>query len=127
MISDRNYAGKTTPSAIDEEYVSCNFCQSAPGTQNGQKVPVRLFPGDDTPRTFRRCNLTNCLPPPGSTLDRCTTFLCDQHVVIRTEQIIIDGETLEIPIYGSVVYGYVHPQTLAVVYYPEPVVLGADQ
>ena len=54
-----NYSGQLTPSDIQDVYENSNFTQPLAHT--------RIFPGDDTPRTFIRCNLKNCDLPPGST------------------------------------------------------------
>ncbi|MBN2560632.1 MAG: hypothetical protein JXQ75_06855 [Phycisphaerae bacterium] len=77
MTKHKNFAGKTTPAVIDVEYRDCNFSQRRPEERDGKKVGVRLFPGDDTPRTFIRCNLVNCEPPPGSTLVTCNTAIVE--------------------------------------------------
>lgn len=61
MTERRNFSFEQTPSIIDTEYVDCNFTQAVAHT--------RLFPGDDTPRTFIDCNLKNCDLGPGSTRD----------------------------------------------------------
>ena len=77
MISNKNFSGQLTPSEIDTEYSSCNFAQSGETDGLGGWLPTRIFPGDDTPRTFIECNMTNVLPPPGSTLIRCNTHLIE--------------------------------------------------
>jgi hypothetical protein len=93
MTEGRNFSGQVTPSIIDTEYVRCNFSLPYPvDSGGGVLVGVRLFPGDDTPRTFTRCNLINCEPPPGSTVIDCLTSLITTSTVVT--EIIIDGEPL---------------------------------
>lgn len=96
MIEKKNFAGMTTPPEIDLEYRNCNFRQEGQPDGLGGWMPIRIFPGDDTPRTFFECNLVNCLPPPGSTLIRCNTQLCEYDR---------DG--------ADHIHGRVNPQTLA--------------
>lgn len=77
MIQDKNYTNQPTPDEIDTEYRSCNFTQQGVSDGLGGWLPTRIFPGDDTPRTFVRCNMVNCEPPPGSTLIQCNTQLVE--------------------------------------------------
>ncbi len=63
MTERKNFSGQATPSIIDTLYLRCNFAQVEDPNSPG---PVRIFPGDDTPRTFIQCVLTNCGLPPAS-------------------------------------------------------------
>lgn len=58
----KNFSRQATPSIVDDHYIRCNFQQETAHT--------RIFPGDDTPRTFERCNMRNCDLPPGCSLIR---------------------------------------------------------
>ena len=88
MTSRKNFENQATPSVIDTEYVNCRFVQSAPHT--------RIFPGDDTPRTFTQCALNNCDLPPGSTVINGVHghYVLDP---LQDETITIDGEAVVIP------------------------------
>ena len=59
-IKDGNFRNQETPSLIGIEYECCCFAQSQPIDTASVKTGVRLFPGDDTARTFIKCNLVNC-------------------------------------------------------------------
>jgi hypothetical protein len=68
MISRKNFVDvDPTQIPVDTEYFQCNFMRTQPDESGAQPVGHRLFPGDDTPRIFRECNLVNCEPPPNST------------------------------------------------------------
>lgn len=91
MISNKNFSG-IDPAALplDAEYERCNFSR-AQADLGPPIVGIRLFPGDDTPRTFIQCNLVNCEPPPGSTLIRCNTALIEDGVLVETDTVLING------------------------------------
>ena len=91
MISRKNFSGEVTPRLIDTEYESCNFSQPQPLDTAGVKSGIRLFPGDDTPRLFRNCNLINCDLPLGSTIEGGNTAIIEFSLVASSEDIIIDG------------------------------------
>ncbi len=107
MVENERFCGQTIPSIIDTEYLNCNFAQPSPGEDAGQKVGVRLFPGDDTPRIFRSCNLVNAEPPPGSTLIMCNCVLVEHDLPESVENIEVDGlivatkATLKRIVYGK--------------------------
>lgn len=93
MIAEKNFSNQdpaTIP--VDTEYQRCNFSRSQPDTSGAEVVGVRLFPGDDTPRTFIDCNLFNCEPPPGSTLVRCNTWIVTTGELGPTDTLEIDGQ-----------------------------------
>lgn len=93
-IQRKNFTGQPTPKIIAGEYRNCNFSQPVPGT--------RIFPGDDTPRTFFECNLVNCIPPPGSTLiggTGCNTTQVERKVEVGTEDIRIGEQVVKIKKY----------------------------
>lgn len=90
MQVNKNYRDLQTPSEVDTEYVGCCFAQSQPVDTEGVKTGVRLFPGDDTPRTFTKCNLANCEPPLGSILINCNTTLVTRRVLINTSTIVVN-------------------------------------
>ena len=95
--TSQNFSGDPTPRVKDTEYVGCNFSQSAPQT--------RLFPGDDTPRTFVDCNLVNCLPPPGSTVKGCNTTQVQRGVEISETPISIGGRDTTVKSYVDRILG----------------------
>jgi len=79
MIKEKNYSNQLTPSDIDTEYQNCNFSQQGETDGGSGWQPVRIFPGDDTPRTFIECNLGNAIPPPNSILTRCNTTIIERN------------------------------------------------
>lgn len=93
-VNSKNYRDIQTPIEVDTEYVGCCFAQSQPVDTEGVKTGVRLFPGDDTPRTFTGCNLVNCELPPGSTLIKCNTTLITRQTLVNTSTIIINEQEI---------------------------------
>ena len=126
MIKNRNFSGQTTPSIISERYESCNFSQPAPDEVGGLKVGVRLFPGDDTPRRFEECNLVNALPPPGSILVGCNTTIRESAVIVSSDTVTIDGQSLTVNNYADKIYGRTNPTTLEVDYKPSPTIIPVE-
>lgn len=97
MVERKNFNGLIIPSApydVETEFFQCNFSQPAPDTSGANPVGIRLWPGDDTPRTFIRCNMMNCEPPPGSTVTKCLTCLKTVGMLGTLETIEIDGAVL---------------------------------
>jgi len=121
VVTNRNFSGQVRPSALDREYRRCNFSQPSPIDADGKKRGVRLFPGDDTPRAFINCNLTNCEPPPGSTVTRCNTSLIEPDVALRTAEVEIDGEVITHEVRGSRLHGRWDPETKRYVYLSPPI------
>ena len=121
MVKNRNFTNQPTPAIVDLEYVACNFLQSTPVEVGGVKRGVRLFPGDDTPRTFRQCNMTNCEPPPGSVLIGCNTTVCDYAVRVSVEEAEIEGEVTQQPVHADIIYGRYDARTNDYIYLPAPV------
>jgi len=107
MITKKNFSGLQGPPGIplDDTYEFCNFSQPQSIDVGGNQRGVRLFPGDDTPRTFINCNLMNAEPPPGSTVTSCMTTMVKTNVVASTEEITIDDATFEIEHHSNYVYG----------------------
>lgn len=95
----KNFSGQATPSIIDTGYRCCNFAQTLPDPNLPNRV--RLFPGDDTPRTFIRCNLVNCEVPPGSTVIKCNTSIVAHDMLIGSITITVDGKSSSIDFYGT--------------------------
>lgn len=95
----KNFSGQTTPSVIDVEYRNCNFSQELPDPNLPNKV--RIFPGDDTPRTFVRCNLVNCEVPPASTVTSCNTSIVARNMLIGSIIVTVDGKSSSIDFYGN--------------------------
>ena len=98
----KNFSGQATPSIIDTEYQRCNFAQVLPDPNLPNRV--RLFPGDDTPRTFFRCNLVNCEVPPGSTVTKCNTSIVAPNMLIGSITVTVDGKSSSIDFYGTKFY-----------------------
>jgi|GEM_PF-6888936 len=113
-VRNRNFSGQVTPTIVAEIYEGCNFCQPAPRRdKDGEVIGVRLFPGDDRPRRFVRCNLVNCEPPPGSELIDCNTTLCEP-IDLETDA----GKPIDEK--GHRVYGRLDTKTNEYVRYPIP-------
>lgn len=104
-VTGENFSNQDTPSIIDTEYVRCNFLHTNCIDDGGVKKGHRLFPGDDTPRTFVDCNLGNCEPPPGSTLTRCPAAITEKQKHISSETITIDAVQIESKGYADMIYG----------------------
>ena len=112
MATEReNFSGQTTPHIIDTVYRNCNFSQPQPVDVGGLKQGVRLFPGNNTLRTFIECNLVNCEPPPGSVLVQCNTTVRE-----------LGTADAEGDVYATL-YGHIDNATLAYVYRPTPTVV----
>ena len=113
MISQKNFTKiPVAEIPVDTEYFQCNFAQAAPIDVLGKKRGTRLFPGDDTPRTFTRCNLVNCEPPPGSTLVDCNTWIVENNVVMSTDNVRVNGgPNLKIDHHSHLTHGRWNPDT----------------
>lgn len=106
MTSNQNFAGQTTPSVIDTEYERCNFTQFGLRDDAGKKRGIRLFPGDDTPRTFTRCNLVNAEVPPGSAIIDCNTTIRESGILVGSDDMVVDGEVFRVEHHSDFVYGH---------------------
>ena len=98
MVKLKNFSGLTTPPPpydTETEFEQCNFTQPAPDTSGANPVGVRLWPGNDTARTFFRCNLLNCEPPPGSTVTKCLTAMKSFGLLGTLETVEIDTVVLD--------------------------------
>ncbi len=91
---------------VDAKYDSCNFGRRNCIDTAGVKTGHRLFPGDDTPRTFIRCNLVNCELPPGSTTTNEKNAILERDILLSSEDMVIDGETIVAETRGMRTYGY---------------------
>ena len=110
MVRNYSFVGVVTPSVIDTEYDHCNFAQPAPLNVGGLRRGVRLFPGDDTPRTFTQCNLVNCELPPGSTVIGGVYSMVEYNQVTGTETVTVDGVVIEsIDSHSHFTYGIRNP------------------
>ena len=124
MIQSRNFSNwdlNNIPK--DSEYERVNFSRAQPvDSGGGVMIGVRLFPGDDTPRTFRNCNLTNCEVPPGSTVINCNSTIIERDVYDYTDEIIIDGNTVHSVVHTkTIIHGSWDQSTLNYNYHPTPV------
>jgi len=123
MIKDKNFSNVPVGDIpVDLEYVDCNFTRSTPiDIGGGVMRSHRLFPGDDTPRTFTHCNLTNCEPPPGSTLINCNTNVFNGRLVVDVELVLVDSvEVGRNDVSDRVLYGRLNPTTLVYEDLPTP-------
>ncbi len=111
----RNFRnGKLPP--LRDTYISCAFCFDTADERSGNKIGHRIFPGDDTPRTFIECNLVNCIPPPGSTLIDCNTAILERNLVSgRPNDPDTDDPDLDV-----VIHGRTNPETLDAEYLDTP-------
>lgn len=106
MTEGQNFRNQATPDIIDDEYVRCTFAQDQPVDVGGGVFEgVRLFPGDDTPRTFTECNLCNCEPPPGSTVTACNTTIRQTNLESYSETVTVDGDSFTLQHHKHVVHG----------------------
>ena len=95
IITGGNFSNGKTPPPGDE-YRNCNFSYSAPLTDKDGKIGHQLFPGDDTPRTFHRCNMRNCIPPKNATLTKCITPIMED----SDDEVIMGKHCRVVRIYG---------------------------
>lgn len=94
MVKGKNFSGMTTPPApydAETEFQRCNFTQPAPDMGGANPVGVRLWPGDDTPRSFTSCNMLNCEPPPGSTVVDCLRAIKSFGLPGTVDTVEVDG------------------------------------
>lgn len=128
MISDKRFTHIAVADIPEStEYIRCNFSRKTPGDLGPPVLGERLFPGNDAPRTFVQCNLTNCEPPPGSTLVRCNTTLSLRDVVIETDDVVVDGVTVSTTQKtATFIYGRYNPDT-DLYEYEEPPIQIEDQ
>ena len=110
MTKNKNFSNQATPSVIDTEYQDCNFAHTNCIDDAGQKKGVRIFPGDDTPRTFIDCNVTNCEPPPNSIIKKANGNLTgpsiiERMVVVATDTVTVDGNSITVDEYADRIHG----------------------
>ncbi len=105
MVKGKAFFNQATPSVIDTEYEDCNFAHAIPVNDGGVMKGNRLFPGDDTPRTFRNCHMPNCEPPPGSVLVNSKITIIEKNVYKDSDTIEVDGQTIEIKNFKTLVHG----------------------
>ena len=88
-----------------DRYVECMFAQQAPAPGNRGH---RLWPSDDTPRIFIRCNLINCEVPPGSQLTNCNTTVVEMEVLdAEVDTVVLNGSLVHTrPRRKNVVHGH---------------------
>jgi len=117
-LKNKNYSGGVTPEIADI-YERCNFSFPTPVLSNGLMVGHRLFPGDDTPRTFTNCNLVNCEPPPLSTLVGCNTSISEIDKVVSQDSVVIDGTEILTPVKENWYHGKYDVDIQGYFYHPE--------
>ena len=119
MIPRGNFGNGLAPPE-DTEYHNCNFAFDQPDMTGPNPVGQRLFPGDDTPRTFVNCNMINAEPPPGSTVTGGgNTRIVQRNVVVDTDEIVTPGGTIVTDVLADIHHGnYING---AYVYLPAPI------
>ena len=120
VVKKKNFSGQLTPSIIDTHYENCNFKQPEPEMLPTVKG-TRIFPGDDTPRHFKECNLGNCEIPPGSTTEGiCNRTLSKNYHVSDTQDVYVGLKKVgELNTYVRLVYGH-YDKNGKVVLFPTP-------
>lgn len=104
----KNYRNGRKPPIL-KEYDGYAFCfDDCLITREGDKRPHRIFPDDDTPRTFINCNLVNAMPPPGSKLTDCNTTIIERD--LPTVRLTAKGD----PELECIIHGRTNPDTLKV-------------
>lgn len=128
MIQEKNFSNADPASLPDEtEFQLCNFAQRVPITQGATRRGVRLWSGDDTPRTFIRCNMVNCEPPPGSTLIDCNTRIIEYDVFAFADEIVIDSVVVSSEDrHDMILYSRYNPETESYDDDPSPVTVPQD-
>lgn len=113
---------------VDDEYVECNFTRTLPiDIGGGVMRGVRLFPGDDTPRIFSNCNLTNCETPPGSTVNGGNTNIVNNRLLAREDIIRVNGqEVARARFHDHIHFGRYNPETESYDDIPSPVAVPGD-
>lgn len=108
MIKNKNFSNNDpTLLPLDSEYFNCNFTHSNPDKSGADPVGIRLWPGNNTPRKFTNCNLTNCEPPPGSILINCNTTICETRVFAFSDDLVIDNVVQHTEnYYDTIIYGH---------------------
>jgi hypothetical protein len=92
MIVDRNFHDwPITEIPKNRSYLGCNLGRTQPDMSGPEPKGVRLFPNDDTPRRFERCNLINCEVPPGSEVIDCNTAIIERDLPDFDEVLTVDG------------------------------------
>lgn len=121
-ISKKNFSGTDIASIPKADvYELCNFRRLSPNTAGPDPVGQRLFPGDDTPRTFRQCNLINCEVPPGSVIENCNTAIVDYDLPDVVDTITVNGTTVSTrQRFKNRIYGRFNPVTGNYEYKPTP-------
>lgn len=120
MIRGKSFIEQVTPKLVALEYRECNFRFHQPIEVDGKKVGIRMFPGDDTPRTFIDCNLVNRELPPGSTVQGGITAIIEHDVVMDTQEVMIDGELITTYDKSKFVYGHYDRDTQELIYKSTP-------
>ena len=122
-IYQQNFSHQIEPEVGKEtEFVECNFTQEQPvlDEKTGKMRGLRIFPNDDTPRTFIRCNMCNCEVPPGSTVEKCNTAIFEREVEDGVKEITVGTDTIEVANKFSRHWGMYDPKTLEIQYLEEP-------
>lgn len=117
MIKDKNYRDKSLPDDISETYENCSFCQPQPVNVGEIYTGVRLFPDDDTARTFINCNLVNCELPPNSTAIGCNTSIISRNIRVVTDVIVIGGNEIEIAEHYDYIHGKYDHEAMSYIYH----------
>ena len=128
MIKQKNFSN-VDPSSLpaDTVYEQCNFVQTVPDTSGADPKGVRLWPGDDTPRTFINCNLVNCEPPPGSICTSCNHSINKYNVFSHVDEVWVDNVLVHSEDkHNMEMYGRYNPDTESYEYNPSVIVVPED-
>ena len=82
---------------MDTEYERCNFSRTnAIDSGGGVMVGVDIFPGDNTPRPFTRCNMMNVAIHPEWTIVKCNTTIREADFVDAADdfEIVLPSATI---------------------------------
>lgn len=128
MINLKNFANwDVNDIPKDTVYEACNFSRTVPDTSGANPKGVRLFPGDDTPRTFINCNMINCEPPPGSTCTGCNHAISVYAVFSHSDEVWVDDVLVHSEDkHNTMFYGKYDPVGETYIYEAAPVVLPED-
>lgn len=98
----KNYRnGKVPP--LQEVYEGYAFCFDTADKIGAVYKPHRIFPNDNTPRTFINCNLVNAIPAPTATLINCNTSIIERN--LPTGEMDSKGN----PVFECIVHGRTNP------------------
>ena len=94
------------PLLSDRHFSECNFVHRQPvDSGGGIMIGTRLFPAETTGITFDNCNLINCEPPPGSTVNGGNVAIIVYNVITASDTVTVDGEVITLDTHSNFVHG----------------------